>query len=277
MSLKRILIPADLTGNTEIAIRKGMALAESSSSIHLLHVQNYGYPGLSFEAYRFLRPDTKKDYERISHQLEEWKRLIENSTGINTFISINIKDSVQKGIENEARLLNPDIIIIAKHSHHVWMPFLNTVRPGKIAKHTGMPVLTIKPGSAHCKTKSIMIPVGAGPGEKTKEIIEIINKKNKLKVYLVAFIDDFREPTDFYQNTLTRFNQWVSMELRCPVEYTVLRGNNRAKLILEYAEQVNADMVILSSDKEIKTGWIRREILDMVLPNSKLQVLLTRL
>ena len=39
-SFKNILIPVDLAGNTDVAVKKGLELADKDTIIHLLHVQN---------------------------------------------------------------------------------------------------------------------------------------------------------------------------------------------------------------------------------------------
>ena len=44
-SFKNILIPVDLAENTEVAVKKGLELADHDTVIHLLHVQNESVNG----------------------------------------------------------------------------------------------------------------------------------------------------------------------------------------------------------------------------------------
>ena len=46
-SVRNILIPVDLSINTEVAVKKGLELAHGRTTIHLLHVQIKILPGLT--------------------------------------------------------------------------------------------------------------------------------------------------------------------------------------------------------------------------------------
>jgi hypothetical protein len=59
----------------------------------------------------------------------------------------------------------------------------------------------------------------------------------------------------------------------CKVEYAVLGKGNKARSILKYAEQMNADMILLNAETESRIGWWDRHISDVLPPGSKMQVL----
>ncbi|HET7898016.1 MAG TPA: hypothetical protein VFL47_10110, partial [Flavisolibacter sp.] len=61
--------------------------------------------------------------------------------------------------------------------------------------------------------------------------------------------------------------------LRCPVEYAVVHGSNKAKAILQYAEKTGADILLVQPEKETKIGWGDRHISDVLPRGSKMQVL----
>ena len=57
------------------------------------------------------------------------------------------------------------------------------------------------------------------------------------------------------------------------VSYEVLYGNNQAKAILEYCSRVNADLLIVNPETEMKIGWLNRQIPDVLPVHSKTQIL----
>src|SRR4051812_40926271 len=158
-----ILIPVDLSINTEIAVKKAIELAEDGTVFQLLHVRTLSIP--PFSATKDDNPlDGKPDLiaQKIDLRLQQWKSSIEDHTrNIRVHTWVVIRDSIQSAIEEKAIKLKADLIIIGKNSNHSILPFLNTVVPSKIVKNTGIPVLTVKPGSFHNKTRTVVIPISA--------------------------------------------------------------------------------------------------------------------
>jgi nucleotide-binding universal stress UspA family protein len=271
-------MPVDFTVNTEIAIRKAIELADINGDIvlHLLYVQNYGYPGLSPFAYQFLRPNEKKDYNDAFRRLNEWKKTIEEQLpGIKVSVSIDTKNEIQKGIEKAAASICPDLIIIGKKSRHSWFTFLNTVVPSRLIRNTGVPVLTVKPGSIYNKLHAIVVPIGDTNGGKMK-MLQALCANKKIKVYLASFINDYNKSIEYYKYDITKYYQWLRTELHSEVEYSALHGRNRTIAILNFAKKVDADMIILNPETEAKVDWLNRHISDLVEPTSKLQILLVK-
>jgi hypothetical protein len=166
-----------------------------------------------------------------------------------------------------------DLIIIGKNCHHSWFPFLNTVIPTKIVQQTGIAVLTAKPGSIYNKIRTVVVPI-AGEATKNKmEALSLICRKFKIKIYLVTFMSNDNKPSDFNASALLKMYQWLKTSIHYPVEYAVLHGHNKAKAILNFAEKINADILLVHPESETKIGWMNRHISDMLPPASKVQVL----
>jgi hypothetical protein len=78
---------------------------------------------------------------------------------------------------------------------------------------------------------------------------------------------------DFNPSALLQVYQWLKTSIHCPVEYAVLEGQNKAKSILDYAEKVNADILLIHPESESRIGWLNKQISDVLPPASKIQVL----
>src|SRR6478672_2099209 len=95
-SFKTILIPIDLSINTEVAIKKALDIADEGTELHLLYVQSYTSTGLSAFAQYFGASQESSD-DIIKEKIAQWKKSIEECTQnirVHTWISVN--NSVQQ-------------------------------------------------------------------------------------------------------------------------------------------------------------------------------------
>jgi nucleotide-binding universal stress UspA family protein len=272
-SFKTILIPVDLSINTEVAIKKALDIAEDGTELHLLYV-HYPTQGLSAFAQYLGGAASEADPEAIEQKMAQWKRSIEECTeniAVHTWISVD--RSVQKAIEKKASQLNASLIVIAKNSKHNWLPYTNKIFPDKIASNTGIAVLTVKPGSIYNKIRTVIVPITDKTNKHKIDAISIICKKFRVRVHLVTFTSGEPGTEDDNASSLLQIYQWLETSIHCPVEYAVLRGHNKARAILAYAEKINADILLVHAETETKIGWLDKHICDVLPPASKMQVL----
>ena len=277
-SFRSILIPVDLSINTEIAVKKGLELADNGTIIHLLHVQSHNLTGFSGMTRQFQDSVNSSTGEKeITHCLEQWKSSIEDcDKDIKVFLSLTKRGSIQQAIEKKAIAAGADLIIIGKNSHHSWFPFLNTVISSRLVQNTGIPVLTVKPGSFHNKTRKVVVPILTQTAGQKMEIILTICQKFRVQIYLVTFFGSRDEPLDYYASSLLQAYKWLKTSIGCPVDYAVLQGRNKAKAILNYAEKINADILLLYPETETKIGWMNQQISDVLPASTKVEVLTVR-
>ena len=125
---KSILIPVDFSVNTEVAVKQAIELAcTNGSTIHLLHV---------------IRPKTlwsvipvsqsiqvlvwMNNYyaKKVMSKLQEWKYAIEESVSnckVNTYVT---EGTVYRNIQDAAKEIKPQLIIIGKNSNHKYFSFV---------------------------------------------------------------------------------------------------------------------------------------------------------
>ena len=274
-----ILIPVDFSVNTDIAISKALGLTEKGNcSIHLFHVQRIILPNFLQQLQHYITGSTQHDVNacmnRTSESLSQLKSFIEEvRKDIRVFTWVSFGERVEKAISKKAKRLGADLIVLGKHSHHSTLPFLNTVLPSRLAATSGVPVLTVKPGCLYTEIKTVVIPLGSHfPGSKL-EVLEALDKNASLKIRLVVFPDD-KKDSSFSKLSLLSTFQTLKSKSANPVNYEVLRGNNRAKALLHYCTQVGADVLIVNPGPETRVGgWGNSHISDLLPANSKTQVL----
>lgn len=263
-AFKTILIPVDFSVNTEVAIAKTLALADrEDATIYLLHV---------LQTVPF--PNRRAAFAVSREKLEEWKVALEDCReGITVRYELRAASSVQQAIRQTAAELRPDVLVIGQSATHASFSLFRRVFPMKLALATGIPVLTVKPGSLHNKTKTVVVPVSDTLPESKMQALEVLCRNVKLNIHLITLVGDSHAPSDFSASTLLQMYQWLKTRLHCPVEYAVVHGGNKAKAILHYAEKMNADILLVQPEMETKIGWGDRHISDVLPRNSKMQVL----
>ncbi len=274
-SFKNILIPVDLTLNTELAVRRAIELADQDTIIHLLHVQHPYAPGFVWGLARFFAyNDDSTDNGDVNEKIDQWKWSIKDSVkNVSVCTWIVYGEPVQLAIQKKAMQIGADLIIIGKSSHHSWFPFLNTVIPSEIVKKTGIAVFTVKPGSLLSKIRIVVVPIGGdGPANKLSAIAAIC-RKFRIKVHLVTFMNDKNEPLDFYPSHLLRAYQLLKSSACTQVQFSVLHGKNIAEALVDYAERIGADVLLVHPQSETKIGWMNKHISDVLPRDSRIQIL----
>jgi hypothetical protein len=165
------------------------------------------------------------------------------------------------------------LIIIGKNCNHSRLPFLNTVVPSKIVQRTGVPVLTVKRGAINNKIKTIVVPVDGDTSGHKLEMIATLCQRFHVKIYLVTFLDGANKSCDSNTSNLLKVYQRLKSFIPRQVEYAVLHGHNKPTAILQYAQRVNADVLLVHPKTETQIGWLDKHITDVLPPNSKVQVL----
>jgi nucleotide-binding universal stress UspA family protein len=263
-SYKSILIPVDFSINTEVAVKKTLEMvSEKDAIIHLLHVYSY----------RSAKQLPQGNLS-VEDMLEEWKISIQESEpSFLVYSEVIRNNSVQQSIAKKAKEYKADLIVIGQRSNHSWLPFLNTVMPVQLAEASGCAVLTVKPGALYSKIRTVVVPVTTNVTVHKIQAITALCKKFKLKIHLVTFMADEDLPDEGLASSFLKIYQWLKDSRRCPVEYAVLHGRNKAKAILNYSKKIDADMLLVNAATETKVGRLNTHISDLLPAASRMQVL----
>lgn len=271
-SLQHIIVPIDFSINAETALKKAVSLADHAATIHLLHVTHLD--GYRRHFFNWMGSTENTWRLKTVERLNRYKALVCQSEK-NLFVKVWITRSwsTQAAIENKAKSLGAQLIVIGKKNNHSLFPFLNTVTPARLAKRTGAAVLTVKPGATYNRTKRMIVPITSENTDAKLEMIQALSKKFPLQVHLVTFIDSNNKPVEFYASSLLRAYQWLKTTTHCSIEYCVLHGRNKARVLLDYAQQSDADVLLVHPETETRMNWRNVQISDMLPKSSKVEVL----
>ena len=270
---RTILLPVDFEINTEMAVKKALELSDSGQTVvHLFHVQKPAMPWNSIWGNEIFQADGEN---QVPSKLIQWKRLIEeNYPDVKVVADLVYSMKIERSIIEKAKEIKADIIVIGKHSHHNWLPFMNTVFPNNIARATGYPVLTFKPGSIYTKLRSIVVPVGPEVPQRKVDLIISLKQKFRITIHLVTVISKKQNANKFSGYSLLETYRYLKDIVQCPLDHEVLHGENVAQSAFEYAKSIKADMLLVEPESETKlSSFPNKHIIDELKPNSKLQIL----
>ncbi len=264
-AFKNILLPVDFSSNTELGVKKTIDFADTDGAIiHLVHIVKSKKRSQSPHYREFVR-------------LEQLKNLLEfavQNAVVNIYVTVS--SSIEEAIIRKALELQPELIIIAKNSNRKLFSLNKKILPGNLAKKSQCAVLTIKPGSLDNKIKSIVIPIRSNvPKRKLELLIPLAWKKN-INVYLVSMMNKlkgFENYDSCVSHTLVETFRLLKGEVNCQIFHKIISGENIARTALHFAESVNADVLLTNPEEMNISTFARLDIADMLMRNSKLQIL----
>lgn len=269
-----ILVPVDFSINTNVAIKKALEFATANvTAIHLLHVHDpkrfTSLSGIANTISNFSATDTKTSLSMLASEIER------KNENVKVIVKTALNKDIQNAIVNESRSINPDLIIIGKKNHHSFFPFLNTVISANIAEITDCPVITVKPGSLNKKIETVVMPIANSFPNKKMDILFTLNTKSILNIHLITILDNDQLPDNHSASALLQSIKSIRNKIKCNVQHCIIHSNNKAVATLRYAEKVNADILLVSTQTEtsIPTWISKKEITDILKPASQLQVI----
>ncbi|MHA4811393.1 universal stress protein [Flavitalea flava] len=282
VAFNKVLIPVDFSLNTKMAVKKAVGLIEPQNSfLHLLHVLNPMTPwkllsSISMGGFEKVKVSRKYLIWEAEKKLAEWRLEIEEILpGVKVVTNIRKGASIQNMIVQTAKLLGPDLIIIGKQDTRRRWPFSSAALPDYIAKLSNCPVLTLKPGSIHHKTKIIVVPVRDFVPERKLELAIMIAGKYRAQVHLVTFPEINKLNQGKTSKAFLQTYHQLRERLHHPIEHISIPNQNPAKATLDYAKSIMADMILVNPETEsgISSFIGSRHISDLLPGNSKIQIL----
>jgi nucleotide-binding universal stress UspA family protein len=270
------MIPVDFSVNTEVAVKQALELASLHGSIiHLLHViKPKTMWNKLFGSSRTLH-HLEDNYasNNVKIKLQQWGQAIEErlpNSRVHTYVR---EGAVRTEIQDAAREIDPQLIIIGKNRYRKYFSLHKPICSNALAKSTGYPVLTILGILINAKIRIIVLPVGSFiPLRKIELVIELA-KKYRAAVHVVTIPNEI-DFTETKGDSFLETYRILQSGLTSPIEHHILNGKNLPKAILEYAECIGADLILVNPDSETKISNLTgKHINDILTTSSKLKIL----
>lgn len=231
---KIILVPIDFNEQSLIALGQSYNIAKfTGAKIYLIHVI-----------------DDPKEKNTATEKLTALAKTTQEKAGV------EVKSIIAKGnpftkIIKAVERLNPILVFIG----------LNSISPPKailgqnafrMVRECTAPVITVK-GKTHregCKTILLPLDLTKETREKVGKAIEFA-KYYRAKIQVLAVLD---KTPEVYENKLLKYSNQVKNFIRengIPAGNKTVRGKNIAQMVVDYAKEIDADLIMIMSKAEL--------------------------
>jgi nucleotide-binding universal stress UspA family protein len=249
----KILVPIDFSEQSIIALNQSYNLArEYNAEITLLYViEDSGILAKLFSAEQHdsMRKDIQQRLDKLAADVEEKRKIT-----VNTLIA---KGVVYEKIAEIAELINATLIIMGTNGDSGFKKRFIGSNALRVARESKTPLITIKGKHHRDGCKNIVLPL-----DLTKETREKVTKAIEfsklfhgaaIRVVSVLLTND-----EFLVNRLTRqlaqvktFLEKEGVECTAEIVKNVKGKETLAQNILEYAKQVDGDLIMIMTQQEV--------------------------
>jgi|GEM_PF-3424132 len=250
---KNILITVDANTNVNMALEKALELYEPfQTNIHLVSLIEKNF----FHDLLFLYTRAGKEYivkrklYEAKVRLKEWENmLLTRVKGCLVITRVLDNNNNRQSFVTYIKEHNVDLVIIPNKAKKSIFGQLLSFNIEKAIEKANVTVLTFSNSGSLYPIRSILITVNMDVIDKKIQIALMLARKYNARIYVGVFIntaDSHVKPTmdTFYVAYKTL------MECGHPPQYKVLQGIDNRVLLLDYAEQIKADMIIVHQGKE---------------------------
>lgn len=267
--MKHIIVPIDFSKEALNGLRLAVLFANQfKSNIQMVYVQKpvseFGRVGAG-EEHRFAAQSFEKLIEEYSPRLHE---------GIELTYIIK-KGKIYREVVNQAQAFDETTIICSTHGASGFEEFFIGSNAFKIISATDRPVITIRHGSVPHEIKKIVMPIDmtADTRQKVPMTAEIA-KAFGAEVHIVT-VSSIQ--TDEVVTKLNAYSKQVCdyfKEYDVPFKTTNLNGDNITDITIEYALDVNADLIsIMTEQSTALTNFVLGSYAQQMLSKSPIPVL----
>jgi hypothetical protein len=151
-----------------------------------------------------------------------------------------------------------------------------TQLPDALIMHSGIPLLALRQELSRPSAKSLLLPVSGMVSLKKIHASMEIAQKTGAQVHIVTVLNNSKTPVKqqaeaFYQ-TYKLFCEYGHYP-----QYRVLTGRNKPEMVMHYASQVKAGMLLLNTHPVNWMHSVKRWLHDQMHPGKAFQVLTMRL
>lgn len=267
-----ILVPVEFSKQTSQVVGKAVMIANQfRCDLHLVFVENGGMADADKHLVEVLTEGELTDYDVKMQALKaEFLPLLEDGLQL---LTVMHKGSREQYIISYALQHSIDLIMVEKPRSILPMRFSRSFNINRISKKTGCPVLTVK-GTAELEAiRNIVLPVDAHLPLRKVMFASYLAKHFNARIHLIALSepgDDDVEKKAYLYKTFQLLRENTNLSIEC---HTV-HGGNIADTTLQYATEINADLIVVNPGKEmLLSGFVNRLFARLLFNESRIPVM----
>ncbi|HRB40785.1 MAG TPA: universal stress protein, partial [Bacteroidia bacterium] len=247
--IKRILIPYDFSETAALSLEHAVFMAKLlKADIYLLHILESVSFTSAFGA-AFGNVDKKLESESNT-KLDEIGKQIHMNNGI-TVKSITEVGRIYRKIVDVAKRENIDIIIMGTHGVSGYKKFNVGTNTSKVVEEAACPVISVQTHSKKIGFKKIVLPIDNSPQSRQKVSYALAVARSYGSHICIAGLIDFSNEDNkrMFKLKVDQVEEWL-LQHGVSVEKKFVEGDNLAKMTMQTAEELDADLIVIMTEQE---------------------------
>lgn len=254
-----ILVPVGFSKDAEGAIDKAIEIANQfHCNLHLLHIEEPGlFSRTHRKIYNWAKEDRFENSETRLYNLQN-KYTYKLNPGLLIQASLRIGDT-EKNIAEYTIKHEIDLVVIGKLSFYSRLNFMRTLNINRLSRKIDCPVITVKTKPSSEKWSNIVLPVNAILPIRKIMFASYLAKKFNSRIHLIAISNKHKKAETDDTIYLYKAYQLLRDNTNLRIECHTVTGENLADSTLEYAQKVDADLIVVNPGKEsLLPGFLNR-------------------
>jgi nucleotide-binding universal stress UspA family protein len=242
------------------------------SEIILLHVQKKNdlievvFPAMKIEGSLMIQDFLEKKVEKIAEQIRK-------QHGISVISKVVI-GSIIPAISEMAEENNAGLIIMGTHGSDSTGDFLLGNNSYRVLLNSDIPVMTVRHEVPEIKYKNILLPIDSSDHsrQKVNSAIEIAEKLGA-KLHILGLLAEYEDSYEYKLKVILPQIEKLASKEHVMCTKHIGHNSNLVEKTLDYADKVNADLIIIMSDQKAGLSRILGTYAHQLINNSACPVL----
>lgn len=270
--VNKILIPIDFSETSQLALDHAVYMAELfGAEIIFLHVfETFSY---QMEISQMLIQSVKVG-DVVKEKLESLAQDTFKKSGVKVSTEM-ATGSVAANVVETAERLGVDVIIMGTHGASGFEEFFVGSNAYKVVTKSAVPVLSVQTHSNKVGYKNVVVPIDSSKESRQKlRYAATLAQKYNSSLHILSLITDPGEDTDHKFNIIEDQIAAFLNENEVAFDMKRLTGDNIAKMTMDFANEIEADLIIIMTEQEPNiAGFILGQYAQQVVNHSKIPVL----
>lgn len=274
--VKKILIPLDFSKTSTLALEHAAHLCKAfGSELHLLHIYNSSTVDVlpNLKAVSAQVDNRSEILQLVSDEMDAIGKRFKDKFDVHYSIEVR-EGAITKEITKEAKEIGADLIVMGTHGVSGFEEFFIGSNAYRTVTSAPIPVLTVQAHAERIGFKNIVLPVDGTQHtrDKVSQAVTFAEAFDST-VHIVGLYkkEDEEDQAVFNLKMKQIEDHFDHKGIKHTTEH--LHGDNIAKLTMNYAEKINADLTIIMTDQENYTGFFVGPYAQRIVNHSKIPVL----
>ena len=257
-AIKNILIPYDFSETAALALEHAVFMAKlCKAQISLLHViETYSFTSAISHAFSKSQAEFESKIEESTKaKLQEIADAIHKKSAIQVKFTTEV-GSIYKQIVKVAHDIHANMIIMGTHGASGFSEFLMGSNSFRVVTSSPCPVITVQSHAKKIGFKDIVLPIDDSNVSRQKVVFAVEVARHYSSTIHIAGLRT-NKSADFSRKFDIKVHQVEDYikEHKLTSTKKMFNGDDLATMSLKYAEEINADLVIIMTEQEANPGF----------------------